>query len=128
MLRKHSGWASCTRDDFFHVFVPCVRVRVMVFRAAALISTAMAQQPTVDVPGLGTLKGMLNGDSRVADFLGIPYAKPPVGSLRWQPPVPCDAWEGARDATKFGFSCSQRLPKYSNLTQPQSEDCLYLST
>lgn len=97
----------------------------MVFLAAALISTAMAQQPTVNVPGLGTLNGVLNSDyDGIADFHGIPYAQPPVGGLRWQPPVPFDAWEGARDATKYGYSCPQS-PGLSS--QPLSEDCLYLN-
>lgn len=98
----------------------------MVFRAAALLSTAVvAQQPTVNVPNLGTVNGVLSSHhDGVADFLGIPYAKPPVGDLRWQPPVPFGTWDSPRDATKFGFSCPQQPGLAS---QPLSEDCLFLN-
>ena len=38
---------------------------------------------------------------------GIPFARPPVGDLRWQPPVAPEAWQGERDATRFGQACLQ---------------------
>ncbi|ATB34194.1 hypothetical protein MEBOL_007695 [Melittangium boletus DSM 14713] len=41
------------------------------------------------------------------EWLGVPYAKPPVGSLRWMPPVAPDAWSGVRPARQFGASCAQ---------------------
>lgn len=98
----------------------------MAFRAAVLLSTAVAQQPTVTVPDLGSLTGVLNGYGYegVVDFHGIPYAKPPVGALRWQPPVPFGAWESPRDATEFGFSCPQ-MPGLA--VHSTSEDCLFLN-
>jgi len=40
-------------------------------------------------------------------WLGIPYAKPPVGALRWMPPVDADLWTGTRQATQYGASCAQ---------------------
>ena len=40
-------------------------------------------------------------------FLGIPYAKPPIGELRWMPPQPVAKWTGVRIATKFGPTCAQ---------------------
>lgn len=40
-------------------------------------------------------------------FLGIPYAKPPVGDLRWRPPQQHPAWEGVRDTTQYGDACPQ---------------------
>ncbi|KAK4885068.1 hypothetical protein RN001_001339 [Aquatica leii] len=58
-------------------------------------------------------------------FQGIPYAKPPIGSLRFKPPVPSQSWEGIRDATKEENDCifyDVVLKKISG-----SEDCLYLN-
>lgn len=71
----------------------------------------------------GQLQGAIDGGSRV--FLGIPFAKPPVGELRWKAPVPNDPWEDVRDATEFGGRCAQ----LQSLQGPasESEDCLYLN-
>jgi para-nitrobenzyl esterase len=65
----------------------------------------------------GPLKGVLNGTT--AEFLGIPYAAPPVGNLRWMPPQPPGQFSGLFDASKFGSVC----------TQPGrgTEDCLFLN-
>lgn len=53
---------------------------------------------------LGTLKGShmkaKGKDTVVHSYLGIPFAKPPVGSLRLAPPQPAEKWDGVRDATK----------------------------
>ena len=49
---------------------------------------------------LGRLRGRRSGDGAI--FLGIPFAEPPVGPLRWRPPQPVPAWEGTRDALAFG--------------------------
>src|ERR1700749_1728822 len=56
---------------------------------------------TTDAPVLGLRE---NG---VHKFLGIPYAKPPVGALRWMPPQPVAKWTGMRRAYKFGPTCAQ---------------------
>ena len=47
------------------------------------------------------------GVAGVNSFLGLPYATPPTGNLRWRPPQPAAAWSGVRDATQFGPSCPQ---------------------
>jgi para-nitrobenzyl esterase len=69
--------------------------------------------------------------SGVAAYKGIPYAKPPVGELRWRPPVPAPAWEGVHDAGEFGHACLQppQQPKglYSAGMASMSEDCLTLN-
>jgi para-nitrobenzyl esterase len=57
-------------------------------------------------------------------FRGIPYAAPPVGDLRWQPPQPLTPWTAERDATKFGNDCPQANPL---VTGPDPEDCLVLN-
>ena len=43
-----------------------------------------------------------DNDKEVYGFLGVPYAKPPVGSLRFSPPQPLELWEGEKQATQFG--------------------------
>jgi para-nitrobenzyl esterase len=77
--------------------------------------------PTVVRTLNGTVKGMVKGETR--QFLGIPYAAPPVGNLRWQPPQPAASWRGTRDATKFGSVCTQAQGQ----TMIGSEDCLFLN-
>jgi para-nitrobenzyl esterase len=77
-----------------------------------------------------TSGGQVRGITRTGydAWLGIPYAKPPVGDLRWKAPEPAASWSGVRDATKFGNRCVQGTgwdPGYS--TPKLSEDCLYLN-
>ncbi len=55
----------------------------------------------------GEVRGLWRGAS--AAFLGIPYAEPPVGPLRWAAPVPASGWRGVLDATEFGAT-PQRHP------------------
>ncbi|MBV8614822.1 MAG: carboxylesterase family protein [Acetobacteraceae bacterium] len=64
----------------------------------------------------------------VTEFLGIPYAAPPVGGLRWQPPQPHAPWTQTLDATKFGNTCPQ-ITELGVFAGPVSdtEDCLYLN-
>jgi len=72
----------------------------------------------------GLVRGMTAGT--VNEFLGIPYAAPPTGNLRWRPPAPPAAWDGVRDATQFGASCPQPASPFAP-PGPFSEDCLYLN-
>jgi para-nitrobenzyl esterase len=88
--------------------------------AAASGSGAGPVVPTDDRPVHGMTAGTVN------EFLGIPYAAPPVGNLRWRPPQPPAGWRGVRDATGFGPSCPQPLGLFAP-PGPFSEDCLYLN-
>ena len=77
----------------------------------------------------GTLQGTTLPDSNIRTFLGIPFAAPPVGKLRWQAPQPVQPWDGIRKADAFGPRCMQRNI-YSDMIfrdQGPSEDCLYLN-
>ena len=62
-------------------------------------------------------------------FLGIPYAAPPLGELRWKPPVTAAKWNGVRNATGFGARCMQgRIYDDMVFRDPgPSEDCLTLN-
>ncbi len=77
----------------------------------------------------GTVRGKLSADGQVRTFLGIPYAAPPVGPLRWRPPQPMKRWSGVRDATHFGYRCMQPFIFHDmRFRDPgQSEDCLTLN-
>src|SRR5581483_4733066 len=78
--------------------------------------------PTTDGPVLGLR------EKDVTKFLGIPYAKPPVGALRWMPPQPVAKWAGVRRAYKFGPTCAQVTTLGPFAGPPNSnEDCLYLN-
>lgn len=74
---------------------------------------------------MGPLRGSVAADYRL--FQGIPYAAPPVGSLRWQPPQPASPWSGTLDASKPGPQCTQETPHNSRTTKPTSDDCLTLN-
>jgi para-nitrobenzyl esterase len=72
----------------------------------------------------GVLEGLRSGGGTA--FLGVPYAAPPVGDLRWEPPQPPQAWTGTRKAAQFSPACPQ-LPAGWLRYPVWSEDCLYLN-
>jgi para-nitrobenzyl esterase len=75
---------------------------------------------------LGTLEGFV--ESGVHKFYGIPYAKPPVGDLRWRAPAPVVPWASVRPAKTFGPASVQTVGAAFDLrVVEQSEDCLYLN-
>ncbi len=77
----------------------------------------------------GQVETTVPASSGVRAFLGIPFAAPPVGDLRWRSPQPVKPWKGVRDASKFGPRCMQR-PIYSDMIFREdgpSEDCLTLN-
>jgi len=82
----------------------------------------------VDAP-CGRLSGLRQDG--VTSFKGIPFAKPPVGPLRWRAPEPIAPWAGIRDATKFGCigvqAPSQIEAVMGAIVGEQSEDCLSLN-
>ncbi len=102
---------------------------IFLFLCLTLTSEAQAQNdPLVVATTAGKLRGraLPSGD---AEFLGIPYAQPPVGDLRWRPPVAAQPWTGIRDTIAFGAPCTQPLlGDWNRYEVPRSsEDCLYLN-
>lgn len=87
--------------------------------------------PTVTISS-GDLVGRSTGG--VDAFLGIPFAAPPVGPLRWRPPAPVQPWSGTRDATRIAAAPLQAdttgspASRLVTMTEAvQDEDCLYLN-
>src|SRR5690348_856835 len=77
----------------------------------------------------GKVQGKLSTDGQVRTFLGIPFAAPPVGPLRWKAPQPAPKWKGVKDATNFGYRCMQPdIFHDMHFRDPgESEDCLTLN-
>ena len=99
----------------------CVRIAMAIWLASAV--SAGDTDPTVLVME-GSLRGSLLKPNGVV-FRGIPFASPPVGDLRWRPPVPGKSWTGVRDATAFGAPCAQNVG--GQMLENSQEDCLYLN-
>ena len=94
--------------------------------ASALAASAQTGPLQITAPA-GAVEGKQVGPSRA--FLGIPFAAPPVGDLRWKPPIPAAKWEGVRKATEFGARCVQ-APVFGDMVfrgPEASEDCLSLN-
>lgn len=76
----------------------------------------------------GQMRGRERGD--LVQFLGIPYAKPPVGDLRFRPPEPLPPWEGVKDCCRPGHAAPQAAgegPAHLTKNEFMDEDCLYLN-
>ena len=103
--------------------------------AVALASCTTAAGPTTPAPAkrrgsspiVATADGRLRGQAAgtIDEFLGIPYAAPPVGPLRWRPPQPAAHWTGVRPATRFGPHCPQTGGPFGLASM--SENCLFLN-
>ncbi|CAL4079189.1 unnamed protein product, partial [Meganyctiphanes norvegica] len=96
---------------------------------------------TAKPPLVNTLQGAMSGiyenstkGRTFASYYGIPYAKPPMGNLRFMAPVPGDAWDGVLDGSKLRAICPQWSPEVLFLGQSATpekvrgdEDCLHLN-
>lgn len=102
-------------------------------------AVALAVQSLVAAPiTVSTTAGIVRGTqeaNHINAYLGIPYAKPPIGPLRWRVPESPESWQGVRAASQFPASCFQPWPppkfgpytsEYVDTPAP-SEDCLYLN-
>lgn len=131
--------------DYFWIFI--IGVLMLSEFCLALSASRTVRTKYGDVSGV-----IVTPDSRHLDavevFKGVPYASPPVGNLRFMPPVTGALWSGIKMADKFSPVCPQKLPNIHNETlalkkmpkgrieflkrllpylRNQSEDCLYLN-
>jgi para-nitrobenzyl esterase len=121
MLKTWTRWRVGTR-----LMVAGVTLGALI-AAAPAVSASTNGQPAQGSPVVGTANGAVRGASSgpVDEFLGIPYAAPPVGALRWRPPQPAANWSGVRDATQFAPHCPQLASPFGLAST--SEDCLFLN-
>ncbi len=99
----------------------------------SLPARAALNQPVKTASGM--LQGSPGKNPSVTAFLGVPFAAPPIGNLRWRGPQTYSSWSGVRHADKFGNICMQNPLKAGSFYQvefyekpePMSEDCLYLN-
>src|SRR4051794_32412122 len=87
---------------------------------------ALAEIREVNVTG-GRVAGVPAGN--IVSFKGVPFAAPPVHSLRWKAPQAVEPWSGVKQANAYGPSCMQdpNFAKIFNTPEGVSEDCLYLN-
>ncbi|NP_001267763.1 acetylcholinesterase-like isoform X1 [Aplysia californica] len=119
-------------DYVIRLLAQCHVVLVLMTRLAG------AQERPIIETDKGTVQGVtVFADGKKVDaFYGIPFAKPPLGDLRFKPPAQLDSWEGVLDASRLPNSCMQGFDRtFGNFTgsnmwnpnTPVSEDCLYLN-
>ncbi len=113
-MRELRGWLLCG-------------VAVCVLAQGCILFAAPPQPKVKTAQGEAAGKWIVDGTQKA--FLGLPYAAPPIGELRWKAPQPPARWKGVRDATRFAGRCEQWhiWNDYIFLDPGPTEDCLYLN-
>lgn len=98
---------------------------LLAFIAVQATPNAAAGDQSVVQTKFGSVRGL--DEDGVLKYLGMPYAKPPLGPLRWSNPESPATWTGVRNATAFGKVCAQvkELGEFADASA--DEDCLYLN-
>jgi para-nitrobenzyl esterase len=118
MNRRRVGWRSRAAGG---LVIALAALSISDSATAGAATPEASLTVTVDA---GQLHGMAVDATR--QFLGVPYAQPPVGPLRWAPPQPAAHWTGVREATTAGNFCPQDgLP--AGIPATISEDCLFVN-
>jgi para-nitrobenzyl esterase len=102
----------------------------LVFAAGVALCASLHAAAAEPGPLVTTHEGIVQGiiSNGVAEFLGVPYAEPPLGNLRWRPPQKHAPWTNVLQATAFGPTCAQ-ITELGAFAGPanNNEDCLYLN-
>ncbi|MCW2815592.1 MAG: Carboxylic ester hydrolase [Nocardioides sp.] len=130
-MRRHQGVLAAA----LAVVLTAVAVLVVLLaRSEPGAERAESEAPVALESLVETTAGQVRGttDGVVRSWLGLPYAAPPVGPLRWRPPRPPEPWAGVREAGDYGASCTQPLPytfgqRVLEQRPGSSEDCLFLN-
>ena len=96
-------------------------VAASVLAVTSVVPAAVSEPVKLET---GAVSGVAGSTADIRVFKGIPFAAPPVGTLRWKAPQPAAHWDGVRKADQFGPRCMQGGGPGG---QPMSEDCLYLN-
>jgi hypothetical protein len=91
-----------------------MRPRIFTWVTACTIAAISPAKADPIATSAGQVSGVLLPDGVVRAYKGIPFAKPPVGDLRWRAPQPAAPWSGTRVADKFGAICAQPDPLAGN--------------
>lgn len=105
-----------------------IRKCVLSLLPLAFSLQAFAALPVIKT-NLGNLEGEAAATPGIFAYKGVPFAKPPVGELRWTAPQPAASWKGTRQAKQFGPRCMQQ-PLFGDMgfrSNGMGEDCLYLN-
>lgn len=107
------------------VILRCTAAACLVAASATLFASGAPKVKT----DKGKLQGYVSSDGQIRIFKGVPYAAPPIGSLRWKPPQPAAKWHGTRQAVSFGNHCMQPAIYDDMIFRDPgpSEDCLTLN-
>ncbi len=112
------------------------RLLLFIVSTAFVFASIFAQkQANIVQTEEGKISGTTNADNTVRIYKGIPFAAPPVGTLRWKAPQPVAHWQGVKQCVAFAASPMQNKPvpfamytaPYLIPASPISEDCLYLN-
>jgi len=131
MIRTHQS----RRVGVFALAAVATLFTLLTSNAQASYNQSLTQSVTTANNTKSTIVGQIDPTNSGAQrFLGIPFAAPPVGALRWHAPAAPAAWSGSRSATAFGNQCAQVSGLFDPSANPAnfgtvtgSEDCLYLN-
>lgn len=148
LLRNHNIWLKLSTWAFLALasaFVIGFAHPKVVTKSAAYYDNPVAIEENLELKD-GLIKGVYNKDKSVKIYAGIPYAKPPIGELRWKYPQDVEKWDGVLDCTHFRARSMQPKenavinslvdiyaqkgwhPNFKEgISQERSEDSLYLN-
>ncbi|PZR37544.1 MAG: carboxylesterase [Azospira oryzae] len=115
------------------IFLKIQKTAILLVGASVLALSTMAQtnngfpvQATIEN---GVIEGVYDTKSGLQTYFGVPFAKPPVGDLRWKAPQPPDNWKGVLNTKAFGPRAVQPIVfgDMGSRSNGLSEDCLYLN-
>jgi para-nitrobenzyl esterase len=126
MLRRRIGWRACGSLAAMLAVVTLASCTTTTGQDTVGKAPARPQAPAAKLT-VTTADGKLRGHAAggIDEFLGVPYAAPPVGPLRWRAPQPAAHWSGVRTATQYGPHCPQYGSKFGQASM--SENCLFLN-
>ncbi|HSF54365.1 MAG TPA: carboxylesterase family protein [Algoriphagus sp.] len=106
-----------------------LNLAVIFFSATLVFSQSDNSMPVQTTIKNGVIEGNYNVTNGISTYFGIPFAKPPVGDLRWKAPIPSSTWSGVKETKEFGPRPVQGLVfgDMNSMSDGVSEDCLTLN-